>query len=295
MPAFLERLQKPGPILMDGATGTELERRGLDSSTPIWSALALLEAPKLVEQVHREYLRAGAELLTANTFRTQRRALGKLGMGDEAARLAQLAVSIAQQAAQAEGRPAFIAGSMAPLEDCYTPERVLPDEELLPAHREIARNLAAAGVDLLLVETMNTAREAAAAARAAQESGLPFGVSFVCRDDGHLLSGESIAEAVRAVEPYNPHFLSINCTPAPTLSAALSQLRAATTKPLAAYGNNGHTEDFAGWQHTATLDPHEYASLATGWLESGARLIGGCCGTTPEHIAALKHAERMAA
>ena len=110
---------------MDGATGTELERRGVDTSSPIWSALALLDSPKLLEQIHLDYLKAGAEMLIANTFRTQRRSLEKVGMGDQAAQLTALAVSIAQGAVRKSGKQAFVAGSMAPLEDSYKPYLVV--------------------------------------------------------------------------------------------------------------------------------------------------------------------------
>src|SRR3972149_8194495 len=97
MRPFLQRLADPRTILLDGATGTELERRGVDTGTPIWSAMALLDAPQIVEQIHRDYLDAGAEVIITNTFRTHRYNLEKLGMGDEAARLTTLAVAIAQQ------------------------------------------------------------------------------------------------------------------------------------------------------------------------------------------------------
>src|SRR5690606_13183002 len=111
------RLAEPRPILLDGATGTELEHRGIDTGTPIWSALALLESPKLVEQVHRDYLEAGAEVIITNTFRTHRRNLEQIGLGEEAGRLTALAVGIAQAAVRASGKPAYVAGGIAPLED----------------------------------------------------------------------------------------------------------------------------------------------------------------------------------
>jgi len=151
----------------------------------------------------------------------------------------------------------------------------------------VAGNLASAGVDLLLIETMNTAREAAAAAGAAQATGLPFGVSFVCRNDAHLLSGESITEAVALVEAFEPIFFSVNCTPAQSLGLALEELNGITKQPIAAYGNNGHSDDFADWEENEELRAEDYAVLVEAWMKLGASLLGGCCGTTPEHIAAI--------
>lgn len=293
MNSFLARLADPRPILLDGAMGTELERRGVDTSTPIWSAMALLEAPALVEQIHREYLDAGAELIITNTFRTHCRNLEPLGMGERAGELTGLAVAIAQKAVHASGKPGFVAGSMAPLEDSYS-ANALPRDVYLAEHTEMARNLAAAGVDLLLAETIITIREAEAAAQAAKATGLPFGVSFICKADGRMFSGEALADAVAAVAPHKPAFLGINCTPAPDLHVALGKLRAATELPIAVYANPSHTEDYQHWGETEAANPAVYCRLAEEWIRLGAHLVGGCCGTGPAHIAALAQSSAMA-
>lgn len=286
--SFLDRLANPRPILLDGATGTELERRGVDTGTPIWSAMALLDAPQIVEQIHRDYLDAGAEVIITNTFRTHRYNLEKLGMGGQAASLTSLAVAIARKAVRASGKIAWVAGSMSPLEDSYSTANPQTRDQYLREHREMARNLAAAGVDLLLIETMKDIVEAEAAAQAASETGLPFGVSFICKPDGSLLSGDSIAYAVKAVELHEPVFLGINCTAAPTLDVALKGLRSATRLPIAVYANPGHTEDYQTWGETEATQPDAYCRFAGKWIRLGAHLVGGCCGTQPEHIAALR-------
>lgn len=285
--AFLTRLADPRPILLDGATGTELERRGVDTSTPIWSAMALLDAPQIVEQVHRDYLEAGAEVIITNTFRTHRCNLDEVGIGHRAAELTTLAVAIAKKAVLAIGKPVFVAGSIAPLGDSYTIAEPLSRTEYLREHREMASHLADAGVNLLIAETMKGIGEASAAAEAAAATGLPFGVSFICRPDGNLLSGERVADAVKAVGAYKPAFLGINCTPAPTLHVALSQLRAASTLPIAVYANTGVTKDYQNWGASEATQPDSYCGLAQAWIAHGAHLVGGCCGTTPEHIGAL--------
>lgn len=295
MSTFLQRLADPRPILLDGATGTELERRGVDTSTPIWSAMALIDTPKIVEQVHRDYLDAGAEVIITNTFRTHRLNLEKVGMGDEAGRLTTLAVAIAQKAVRASGKQAFVAGSMAPLEDSYSTDKPHSRQVYLQAHGDMARNLAAAGVDLLLIETMKDIVEAEAAAEAAKSTGLPFGVSFICAPDGDLLSGESLADAVKAVEKHQPNFLGINCAAANTLDRALRQLGSLTSLPIAVYANPEHTEDYEHWEETEASEPAAYARFAETWLADGARLVGGCCGTRPEHIAALASLLRVEA
>ncbi len=301
--SFLKRLTLPTPLLLDGATGTELNRRAVDTTLPLWSAQALLDAPEVLRQIHADYLRAGAEIITANTFRTHRRTLAKGGLGQRARELTHLAVETVRASLRgrtvpldaARYKPRFIAGSLAPLEDCYSPELVPPQEDCEHEHGEMAQHLAEAGVDLILVETMNTIREAAAATRAARATGLPVLTSFVCNSEGRLFSGETVTAAVEAIAPLGVAGLLINCTPATTIHQPFAELRAAVTAHAAAvpiitgaYANIGHTDEISGWTNTAEVSPLEYAQLAANWLRLGAKLVGGCCGTTPAHIAAVR-------
>src|SRR2546422_789817 len=196
-----ERFRSGPAILLNAATGTELQRRGADTRLPLWSARALVESPELVSAIHKDEVAAGAEVLTANTFRTHRRTLEKAGLGGRSRELTALAVRLAREAAEGAGREVFVAGSLSPLEDCYRPDLVPEDEALEREHRDQAESLAAAGVDAILVETHNTVRELVAAARAARATGLPFVASMVTDGTGRLLSGEIIGDATRALLP----------------------------------------------------------------------------------------------
>jgi S-methylmethionine-dependent homocysteine/selenocysteine methylase len=277
------------PLLLDSAMGTELQRRGADTRLPLWSARALLDAPELVSAIHREEVVAGADVLTANTFRTHRRTLAKGGLGERSRELTALAARLAREPAGESGRTVLVAGSLSPLEDCYRPDLVPDDESLEREHREQAESLAAAGVDLILLETHNTVRELASAARAAKATGLPFVASMVTNGTGRLLSGEPIEDAVRVLEPLEPNALSINCVPAARLGSDLAHLAvAAPGVPLGAYGNLGLPADDVGWRFTEEVSPEAYAEHARGWLGAGARLLGGCCGTTRAHTAAIR-------
>jgi S-methylmethionine-dependent homocysteine/selenocysteine methylase len=292
---FRRRLRENGPVLLDGAMGTELQRRGADTRLPLWSARALREAPDLVREIHREEVAAGAAVLTANTFRTHRRTLEKGGLGDRSRELSALAVRLAREGAASAGREVFVAGSLAPLEDCYRPDLVPDDAALESEHREQSESLASAGVDLILLETHNTIRELVAAARAAKATGLPVVASMVTDGNGRLLSGEAIPDAVRALSPFRPDALSINCVPAARLAADLAVLAAsADGAPLGAYGNLGLPADDRGWAFTEELSPDDYPEHARAWIARGARLVGGCCGTTPKHTAALRYAISIA-
>jgi S-methylmethionine-dependent homocysteine/selenocysteine methylase len=299
---FLARLSSGRVLLLDGATGTELQRRGVDTGLPLWSARALIEAPDVLAAIHADYIAAGADIITTNTFRTHRRTLTRAGMGERTRELKLFAVQLAREAAAQADRKVFVAGSIAPLEDCYSPRLVPPDSELQIEHAEMAQNLAEAGCDVLLVETMNTIREAVIAAGCAAETGLPVCVSFVVGPQGRppdqidpivrnepltLLSGESIADAVAALRSIDPAVILINCVPLAYIDRALDELRAATSSPIGLYANVGHADDAVGWRLTDDVLPAAYAQHARQWMREGAVIIGGCCGTTPEHIAAL--------
>jgi S-methylmethionine-dependent homocysteine/selenocysteine methylase len=286
---FRARIREGPPLLLDAAMGTELERRGASTRLPLWSARALLDRPELVLAIHREEVAAGAEVLTANTFRTHRRTLAREGLEERSAELTRTAVSLARQAAREAGRTVFVAGSLSPLEDCYRPELVPAGEALEREHAVQAESLAAAGVDGILVETQNSVRELAAAARWARATGLPVIASMVTDGQGRLLSGEPIEEAVGSLAGLKLEALSINCVPARRLAADLSRLaRAAPGVPLAAYGNLGPPSGEDRTAFTETVSPEDYAALAREWLAIGARIVGGCCGTTSAHTAALR-------
>ncbi len=281
MPAapFRERLRSGPPLVLDAALGTDLLMRGARLPAPLWSAQALLDAPELVEAIHRENAEAGADVLTIASFRLHARNLRGSSCSLSQGRLLEMAVTLARNAMIFNSL--WIAGSLAPLEDCYQPERVPSEAEISSEHFEMAAALAAAGVDLILVETMNTVGEAAAAARAAAATGLPVVVSCVTDGAGRLLSGERVEDFARALLalPVPPDALGINCVAARALGADLALLAAAAPGiPLAAYGN----------VYGDPVAPEDYAHLAGTWLGLGARLVGGCCGTTAAVTRALR-------
>lgn len=312
--AFRERLRSGPPLVLDAALGTDLLSRDVRLPAPLWSAQALLDAPDLVEAIHRENAEAGADVLTIASFRLHGRNLRGSSCSLSQGKLIARAVALARRAASEVSSKAYkasaprvaapqerraarlsrgathsskkifsspwIAGSLAPLEDCYRPDRVPSEAEISSEHSEMAAALAAAGVDLILVETMNTVREAVAAARAAATTGLPAVVSCVTDGAGRLLSGERIEELAGALLalPVPPDALGFNCVAARELGGDLARLAAAAPGvPLTAYGNTVGDP----------VAPEDYAALAASWARFGARLIGGCCGTTAAHTRAV--------
>jgi S-methylmethionine-dependent homocysteine/selenocysteine methylase len=294
MSLFSESLFGPRPLLLDAAMGTELERLGAAGPAPLWSARALVDFPDAVARIHAENAASGADILTANTFRTHRRSLEAAGLGDRAGELTRIAIALARSAAAAAGgRSIFVAGSLAPLEDCYRPDLVPDNAALAREHGRQARTLAEAGVDAIFLETHNTVRELVAAARAARETGLPVTASMVTDGAGRLLSGESIEAAVAALAPLAPDAVAINCVPARQLLPDLERLAAAAREhglPVGAWGNLGRPSPGATGGFADEASPDDFARCASEWIQAGARIVGGCCGTQASHTAALRRA-----
>lgn len=272
-------------IFLDGAMGTELQRRGVRTDLPLWSAIALIEAPRVVSAIHTDYVQAGADVITTNTFRTHRRTLTKAGI-DDAIGLTTLAVRLAREAADSADRRILVAGSIAPLEDCFRPD-LSPgraDQEFI----EIVSVLAGEGCDLLLIETMNNIEELKSAIRGAAKQRIEYWVSVnpSNRDPSRLLSGETLLEALRVAEGEGASRFLVNCAGMSVIEAAVKQIADAASVPFGGYANNGVPDDISGWRFEAYVSPSDFAAHCERMVALGATIIGGCCGTSPEHIAA---------
>ena len=269
-------------IVLDGATGTELGRRGVDTRGALFSAAALLdeEGRACLRAVHREYAAAGAQVITAATFRTNPRKAGPRWR-----ELTDQAVAIAREAG------VVVAGSMAPVEDCYRPELAPAPEVAFDEHRAFARALQEAGCDLLLIETVASHEEGLSAMMAAEETGLPFWVSCIAMPDGRMRDGSDLRAFVGMASEKAAAVL-INCTPCAGIDRALAALLD-TGIAAGAYAHMGEVDPNGGWPPSPQLSPDEYAERAREWLGRGALIVGGCCGTTPAHVAALARISPM--
>jgi homocysteine S-methyltransferase len=296
-------------LILDGALATELERRGADLNDPLWSARLLIEAPELIRQVHYDYFVAGADVAITASYQASAEGFARRGVAIErATQLWQQSVRLAQAAreeflshAAMTGqrlRP-LVAASIGPygaaLADGseYRGNYQLDDAALSAFHRPRLAALLAAGPDLLACETLPSLREALVLARLLRE--FPSGVawmSFACQDGRRTCEGQDVGECARALQDF-PQVIAvgINCTAPLHVPALLRQLRSHTGKILLAYPNSGR------WHRCASdalpLTGVGFASQACGWYRAGARLIGGCCGTTPEDISDMR--ENLAA
>jgi S-methylmethionine-dependent homocysteine/selenocysteine methylase len=284
------------PLLLDGGMGRELRNRGVPILDTIWSANALVVAPDTVRAVHRDYIAAGADVITTNTYGIIRSELAKEGIEDRYGELNRMAGDLARQAREEGGRSVAIAGSLPPLRGSYRPDLVGPLNEILPQYREQVE-LLAPYVDLFICETMSSAAEGLAAATAAAESGKRVWVAWTLDEDrsGNLRSGESVAQAAAAITHLPIAGFLANCCAPESISAAMPGLASLGRGAVGGYANAFRPVP-ADWVMERDgllplredLDPEDYAGHAALWHAAGARIVGGCCGTGPAHIARLR-------
>lgn len=288
------------PILLDGAMGTELWLRGVEVPshiTSIWSALALIDAPDAVVEVHRDYIAAGADVITINNYAVTPPLLARNDLDHRLEELTGIAIDLAERAVRESGRRVRIAGSLPPLETSYRFEQVGADDEILAAYRRIAA-LLADRVDVLLCETLSCIREATAAQRAARETGKEVWLSWTLRGDlpDRLPSGEHVSEALDAARDLGADAYLVNCCGANFATRAIEILATRTDVPVGAYanalevtpGDEASPRPVPENLPAKPLDPEGYAVEVARWLDSGARIVGGCCRTRPDTIARVR-------
>jgi S-methylmethionine-dependent homocysteine/selenocysteine methylase len=291
-----------GRIILDGGMGRELWRRGVEIPPTLWSANALLVAPHIVQQVHEDYIAAGADIITLNNYSLVPAALAAAGLEHRLEELLADALRLARAARERAGRlDVRIAGALPPLANSYRADLVPPLAVALPAYRRIAAALAD-GVDLLLCETMSSVAEARVAATVANETGLPVWVAWSLHDDasGRLRSGESVAEAVAALGDLPVDAFLFNCSTPESIAVALPLLRRLTDRPIGAYANAFRPVP-GDWDMARDglltlrddISPASYAAMVQAWEASGATIFGGCCGIGPDHIACLAAGSRL--
>ena len=276
--------------ILDGAIGSELIRRGLTLPEYIWSADANMNYPELVLQIHGEYVAAGADYITTNTFRTTPRAYRKTGINIKKAR--QMAKNSLVRAIELAKKTALqrtkIIGSIAPLEDCYRPDLFPGRDIAISEFSQLGRWMDDAGVDILLLETMNSMAETEAALCALKDADQPIWVSFVLKDKNHLLSGDRLADALYMLNSFQIEMVLLNCNPLGRTKRAVDNIVGNPIGSWGIYPNLGRGEPSPDGCITKHESMKKYLSVVEHALNSGASVIGACCGSSPEHIAEIK-------
>jgi len=281
--AFEKLIERP--LLLDGATGSNLLAAGMPRGVPPekW----VLENPEVLVRLQRAYVEAGSQVVYAPTFGANRRLLASLGVRDDVAALNRALVRLSREAV--EGR-ALVAGDV-------TTSGKVPDvsedytyADALELYKEQISALAEAGVDLLAAETMISADEAAAAVEAAREvCDLPILCTLTVEADGSVFAGGHAAEAAAMLQALGASAVGINCSVGPDqLEAVVASVRRAVQVPVVAKPNAGMPSIREDGQVVYSMGPEDFARHMEALLRAGATILGGCCGTTPEHIRALR-------
>jgi len=269
-------------LVGDGAIGTMLYAKGvsLDSN---FEHLNLVR-PKLVAELAREYIAAGAQVIETNTFGANYTKLSAIGLGHKVAEINRVGASIAREAA---GDAVLVAGSVGPLVAIKGEERERTVSEMEEFFRIQCAALAEGGVNLLLLETFSSLQQLKLAVTVARETGLPVGASLAFLEGGRSSDGSSVESFCRAMEDIGADIIGANCGAGPLeLLKVIKRLAARTDKPISAYANSGFPEYLDG-RYIYRATPDYFADMAREMVAAGANLVGGCCGTTPEHITAL--------
>src|SRR5919202_127163 len=288
--AFLDRLNARTPVLFDGAMGTQLYARGIPYER-CFDELNLLQ-PDLVQAVHREYIAAGAEAIETNTFAANRVRLAAYGLEHKVRDINFRGVRIAREAREVSGEPVFLAGSVSSIGQPLAPVGTITAEEARAIFTEQIEALLEAGVDLLVLETFSSPTELCEAVRAARSvsADLPIIAQVSVHEEGKTLAGATPVEVVDLLDALHVDALGVNCGVGPqTALDAIMQMRPLTKTPLSAMPNAGHPTTQGGRQIYVST-PEYFAEYARRFAQAGVSIIGGCCGTTPAHIAAMRAA-----
>jgi len=283
---FLSRLEQGEILISDGATGTNLQRMGLPvgASAEVW----VLDRPDAIKSLHTAFIEAGADLILTCSFGGTKRRLQSSGLADRVEEVNRRAVALALEAAAATD--VLVAGSIGPTGEMLAPLGALPVEEAEENFRVQAGNLINNGVDLIVVETQFDLNEAGAAVRGvrAVDAEIPLICSFSYDRGTRTMMGVRPADMAEAIIPLGVDVLGINCGRSLEENLqALQQLRAVTDKPIWFKPNAGLPEMDDAGTPSYSVTPDAMGALVPDWLEAGAQIVGGCCGTSPDHLAAI--------
>src|SRR5262245_49587539 len=285
---FLARL-KQGPLLADGAFGTLINQRGIGFEQ-CFDELNLSK-PTLVESIHRDYLAAGAELIETNTFGCNAVRLAPHGLESKVRLIARQGVRVARAAREIVGVNAFVAGSIGPLGKPLAPIGTITIEDAEAMFQAVVEGLLEGGCDLFILETFQDLNEILAALRAARRMtlDLPVVAQMTYGTDGKTLYGHTPGQSARRLKEAGASVVGINCGvgPQPTLEVLEDLVKAAGETPVSVMPNAGLPQ-YVGGRFTYLASPQYFGEFAARAVDLGARIVGGCCGTTPAHIAAMR-------
>ena len=297
--SFLERINSGELIILDGGTGTELQKRGVAMAPGAWCGPVSLENRSVLEEVHLDYIRAGAEIITANTYSSSRIMLREAGYENQFVEINNAAIDAALTARErSREKTVLVAGSLSHMIPIKPRTDTAADNKpstafMKEAFEELALLFKELGCDLILLEMMYHPERIPPALAAGRSAGLPLWAGFSIGQDEegnpsvYKDSGCSIDEMFRCIDPDTVDVMGLMHSGAPLTGPGLEILRRYWSGPLSAYPDSGYFT-MPDWNFERILSPQEFLEYSRSWFKSGVRILGGCCGLGPEHISVIQ-------
>tara|TARA_B100000953_G_scaffold251529_1_gene214320 strand:+ start:1027 stop:1905 length:879 start_codon:yes stop_codon:yes gene_type:complete len=275
------------PLIMDGAMGTELMRRGIELPLPLWSSMSNIDQFDQVMNIHKDYIEAGSDILTANTFRTTPRTFIKAGYSQNESEIiseqcCNMAIEAAKHAVKKENT--LIAGSVAPLEDCYEPLHFPGKEIAKKEFQLIIDRIIRKGVDILLFETMGNYEEIESVLQVSNHVDIQRWLSIVLKNKNSILDGTELQKVVELANKNKIDMVLINCTPVNIILEALDIFLGYRKGKWGVYPNAGENMPTKDGEFVSKLDDESFCKAIQGYITLGASVVGSCCGSTPNTV-----------
>jgi homocysteine S-methyltransferase len=285
---MLQRLQNGEKVLVDGATGSEIEKRGVPMIKNAWNGGGAMTHPHIVRQVHLDYILSGAEMVISNTFSTSRHVLEDAGLGENFELLNRRGVELAVEARRVSNQDnVLVAGGITHWS--FT-KQMPPFQTMISNSEEQAAIMAKAGADMIMLEMMSDVDRTLAILEAARKCGLPVWVGFSCRLDEegvpYLLDGPPLEDGIRAIQKEGVPVVFIMHTDVKIIDPCIITVKEIWEGPIGVYAHSGKFVE-PNWIFDDVISPEDYAAAAKSWLEQGVLIVGGCCGIGEQHIQTL--------
>ena len=290
--------------LLDGAMGTQIRARGYDvpsHHSSIWSAQALMDNPDIIKEIHKDYISAGAEIVTTNNYAVTHNLLERENIGHRLEELTSLSIDIAKEAKKESGKNIKIAASLPPLDTSYRPDLVGDSESIKKKYKEIV-DIVKHRVDLIIIETMSSSSEAFGALEACDDVDIEVWLGYTLQGirANTLPSGENLMDAINKVKHFDIGAYIVNCGSANITTEAIKLISKEIDKPYGGYANSVNVNLITDGdeevdnaenlqvENQQLINAIDYSNAAKDWIDNGATIVGGCCGTSPEHIKKIR-------
>lgn len=279
---YFSKISKP--IILDGAIGSLLQMRGYEMDKYLWSSILNIEMPKIIQDIHVEYINAGCNIITTNTFRTNPIAINKSPMGYELKNIVKRSVDISKNIAQKYN--VILAGSNPPAEDCYNSQRTLSNSQLEYNHHKHIELLYNNGADFILNETQSHLDEIIIICKYCSNNNIPFIISLLLTEELKIFSGETIDNVFQLIKSYSPLLISVNCINNSVFTKFINEVELDYSWGFYLNcGKGNYTND----ELICDIDEKSYVDIVKSSLSFNPKLIGACCGSSPKHILNIKN------